>query len=74
MRQPDCAAIVRGLISMAADLNMTTIGEGVEEAEQLEWLRAAGCNEAQGYFIGKPMAEAEFIAFVLAWRPESLAA
>ena len=66
LAQPDCAAIVRGLISMTADLNITTIGEGVEEAAQLEWLRGHGCHQAQGNFVGRPMPEGEFKAFVSA--------
>jgi EAL domain-containing protein (putative c-di-GMP-specific phosphodiesterase class I) len=74
LKQSDCAALVRGLIAMTADLNITTIGEGVEEAAQLEWLRANGCTEAQGYFIGRPMSESAFKEFVSAWRPESFAA
>ncbi len=66
LQQPDCAAIVRGLIAMTADLNITTIGEGVEEAAQLEWLRDHGCHQAQGNFVGRPMPEGEFKAFVSA--------
>jgi diguanylate cyclase (GGDEF)-like protein len=74
LQQPVCAAIVRGLIAMTADLDITTIGEGVEDAAQLEWLRSNGCHQAQGHLIGKPMPEAEFKEFVSAWRPETVAA
>jgi diguanylate cyclase (GGDEF)-like protein len=74
VNQPDCAAIVRGLIAMTADLKITTIGEGVEEADQLRWLRRNGCIEAQGNFIGGPMPEREFKEFVSTWRPETAAA
>ncbi|MGA8169277.1 MAG: EAL domain-containing protein [Methylocystis sp.] len=74
LNEPDCAALVRGLIALTTDLSITTIGEGVEEAAQLEWLRANGCTEAQGYFIGKPMPEQPFKDFVAARRARSLAA
>ncbi len=74
LNQPDCAAIVRGLISMIAELGIKTVGEGVEEAAQLDWLRRNGCDVAQGYLIGKPMPKAEFSRFLAAWRPEEVAA
>ena len=31
---------------------MTTLAEGVESAQQLDWMRAHGCTEAQGFFFG----------------------
>ena len=49
------SAVVRAIVAMAASLNMRTIAEGVETPEQLEVLRALGCNEAQGFYFGKPM-------------------
>jgi sensor c-di-GMP phosphodiesterase-like protein len=36
------------------------VAEGVETAEQRDWLRAAGCDLDQGYFFGRPMAPQEF--------------
>jgi diguanylate cyclase (GGDEF)-like protein len=49
------AAIVRGVISLGHDLNRRIVAEGVESAEQLQWLRAAGCDVAQGFLIQRPM-------------------
>lgn len=41
-------------ISMVKRLGLQTLCEGVETAEQLEFLRAVGCEKAQGYFFGRP--------------------
>jgi predicted signal transduction protein with EAL and GGDEF domain len=48
------AAIVCAITGLAKGLNMTTTAEGVETTEQMELLRAAGCDEMQGYLFGKP--------------------
>jgi len=55
---------VRSAISMARELGMTSIAEGVESAEQYNILIASGCEEAQGFHISKPMALDQFLAFV----------
>ncbi len=49
------AAITRAVISMANDLGLETVAEGVEIAEQAEILRKLGCKIGQGYMYGKPM-------------------
>jgi diguanylate cyclase (GGDEF)-like protein len=46
--------IVRCIIDLAANLNLTTIAEGVEDAETLQLLTDMGCTAAQGYFLGVP--------------------
>jgi EAL domain-containing protein (putative c-di-GMP-specific phosphodiesterase class I) len=55
------AAIVRGVIALGHDLRRTIVAEGVETREQLEWLREADCDIAQGFFIEKPMPPDRFI-------------
>ncbi|RWD42150.1 GGDEF domain-containing phosphodiesterase [Mesorhizobium sp.] len=50
-----CAAIVRSLIDLAHELRIAVTAEGVETAEQLDYLRRARCDEAQGYLIGEPV-------------------
>lgn len=47
--------IVKGIASMAAELGIKVTAEGVETEEQLELVRAAGCNEAQGFLLARPM-------------------
>jgi|GEM_PF-3200305 len=52
--------IIRTIISMARNLSMEPLAEGVESQEQRDFLSSQGCEMMQGYFIGAPMAEAEF--------------
>jgi diguanylate cyclase len=53
LSRPDCAAIVKSVIGLARDLQISIVAEGVESAEQLEFLRQSNCDEVQGYFIGR---------------------
>jgi EAL domain-containing protein (putative c-di-GMP-specific phosphodiesterase class I) len=47
--------IVQAIISLAHALGMTAIAEGIETADQLEQVRAAGCDFGQGYYFYQPM-------------------
>jgi len=55
--------VVKSSISMARELRMTSIAEGIESAAVYNFLMANGCEEAQGFFISKPIAPNEFFAF-----------
>jgi diguanylate cyclase (GGDEF)-like protein len=57
---PNDAAIVTAIVRMARSLGLRTVAEGVETIEQLEQLRALGCDAAQGYYFGRPMAAARY--------------
>ena len=57
-------AIVSAIIRMAQALGMQTTAEGVETADQLEFLREQGCTEAQGYYCGRPMPAAQLQALL----------
>lgn len=50
----DSQAIVRAILSLAGSLGLTVLAEGVERQEDLDYLRAAGCHEAQGFLFSKP--------------------
>ncbi|WP_435530656.1 bifunctional diguanylate cyclase/phosphodiesterase [Paenibacillus favisporus] len=52
---PSKRAIVGAIIDMALKLHLELVAEGVETREQIDFLRASGCNVMQGYFYGKPM-------------------
>ncbi|MFK3797532.1 MULTISPECIES: putative bifunctional diguanylate cyclase/phosphodiesterase [unclassified Pseudomonas] len=49
------AAITRAIIAMAHSLDLKVVAEGVENAEQLAFLRAHDCDEVQGYLISRPV-------------------
>jgi EAL domain-containing protein (putative c-di-GMP-specific phosphodiesterase class I) len=51
----DKASMVGALVRMGHDLRLSVVAEGVENAAILQRLRALGCDEAQGWHIGKPM-------------------
>lgn len=51
----DDAAICELVIGMAHTLQLATVAEGVESADQRDWLRAHGCQELQGYHLAMPM-------------------
>jgi diguanylate cyclase (GGDEF)-like protein len=57
-------ALVKTIIDLARAFRLTTVAEGVETRQQLEFLRRAGCCQSQGYLHSKPMAGEEFL-FVL---------
>ena len=52
---PGDAAIVTSMITLAHNLELTVIAEGVENTEQLGFLRAERCDEIQGYLVSRPM-------------------
>jgi diguanylate cyclase (GGDEF)-like protein/PAS domain S-box-containing protein len=52
---PTAAAIVRAIISMAHGLNLKVVAEGVETNDQLNFLLRRRCDEAQGFYFGKPV-------------------
>ncbi len=56
----DGQTIARAIITLAHSLSMHTIAEGVETKEQMSWLTRHGCDEIQGYLIGRPMAAEAF--------------
>jgi diguanylate cyclase (GGDEF)-like protein/PAS domain S-box-containing protein len=51
----EAASIVRAVIDMAQNLRFTVIAEGVETEQQVAFLRKHACNQAQGYFFGRPV-------------------
>jgi len=59
----DCA-IAGAIVSMAKRLRHRVIAEGVETAEQVEFLRTLGCHEIQGYFFSPPVPAEKFAQFI----------
>ena len=60
------AAIVQTVIAMGHALELQVVAEGVETLEQLNFLRANGCDEYQGYYFSRPLPPAEFLALLSA--------
>jgi diguanylate cyclase (GGDEF)-like protein len=54
---PDDVSLVKAMLAMAHGLDLRVLAEGVESPEQMSFLRAQGCDFAQGYLIARPMSE-----------------
>ena len=68
----DDATIAIAIIDLAHNLRLRVIAEGVESAEQLAFFDEHGCDEIQGYHLGRPAEAAAFCDFVLAHQPRFL--
>jgi diguanylate cyclase (GGDEF)-like protein len=60
--------IVRSTIDLAHNLGLSVTAEGVETAQAFSILRAMKCDEAQGYFMAKPMPGTDFAAWLRDWQ------
>jgi diguanylate cyclase (GGDEF)-like protein/PAS domain S-box-containing protein len=58
-RSPDAAALIHTLIELGHTLGLVTLAEGIETHEQLEGLRAEGCNHGQGFLFSGPVTAVE---------------
>ena len=69
----DSGAIVRAITSLARDLGIRTIAEGVETERQLDWILSAGCDEAQGYLFSRPVPKAAAQELLRDWTKNAIA-
>ena len=69
LHNPDDAAIVTAVLSMAQSLRLKVVAEGVETVEQVDFLRERGCREMQGYYFGEPRDAQGFEDLVKARAP-----
>ena len=67
-KDEDDAKIVRSTVDLAHNLGLTVVAEGVENALIWDKLKALACDEAQGYFMSKPIAAHTFAAWCDAWN------
>lgn len=56
--------IARTILTLADHLRLATIAEGIETQDQHQALMAAGCEEGQGYFFSRPLAEEDFLQWL----------
>jgi diguanylate cyclase (GGDEF)-like protein len=64
----DDAIIVNALISLAHNLGYRVIAEGVEEKEQLDYLKEQGCDVVQGYYFSRPVAADDFYQWAIEYQ------
>jgi len=63
------AAITKAVIDLAHSLNLKVVAEGVENVEQLRQLERFGCDEIQGYYIGRPLPAPECVTQLQQLQP-----
>ena len=56
--------VVRAIIGLAREMGMDVVAEGVEERDELAWLRMCHCRYAQGYLLAKPLKLSEALPFL----------
>jgi diguanylate cyclase (GGDEF)-like protein len=54
---PNAAAIAQAIVSLAHNLSLKVVAEGVEAQQQLNFLASVGCDEMQGYYFSRPVSE-----------------
>jgi len=54
-QNPESTAIIRAVVALAGSLGMKTVAEGVSTQEQLQLVRALGCDKIQGYIFSRPV-------------------
>jgi EAL domain-containing protein (putative c-di-GMP-specific phosphodiesterase class I) len=69
---PDAAELVKAIISMARNLHLEVVAEGVETAEQEDFLKTHGCHIGQGWLYGKAMPKLQFEALLRTDTPTLL--
>jgi EAL domain-containing protein (putative c-di-GMP-specific phosphodiesterase class I) len=69
---PDETTIVTAVISMGRSLKLRVVAEGVETLEELTFLQAHQCDEAQGYYFGRPMPPEQFAKLLKNGIPEAI--
>uniref|UniRef100_UPI00313B0118 putative bifunctional diguanylate cyclase/phosphodiesterase n=2 Tax=Pseudomonas sp. OTU5201 TaxID=3043850 RepID=UPI00313B0118 len=63
--RPENRLLVKAMINLAQNLKLEVVAEGVENTEQLALLRQFGCDQAQGYWISRPLPLAELARFLV---------
>jgi EAL domain-containing protein (putative c-di-GMP-specific phosphodiesterase class I) len=63
---PDDSIIVSAIIDMGRAIGLRVIAEGVETVEELAFLKANNCDEAQGYYFSRAVPAEEFVKLLIA--------
>jgi diguanylate cyclase (GGDEF)-like protein len=70
---PRARALIKAIVALAADLDVTVISEGIENHAQATYLQKAGTHLLQGFFLGRPMPAAELTAVLQGQSAENTA-
>jgi EAL domain-containing protein (putative c-di-GMP-specific phosphodiesterase class I) len=64
---PDETIIVKAIVGLGQSLNLRIIAEGVETEDQLDFLKAHRCDEAQGFYFSRPVPPQQIIKLLESW-------
>jgi diguanylate cyclase (GGDEF)-like protein len=67
----DSASIIKAIVALAHSLSLSVVAEGVETKAQYDFLDAINCDEAQGFFLSRPLPENELIQHILLYNVQS---
>jgi diguanylate cyclase (GGDEF)-like protein len=68
----DSASITKAIVALAHSLSLTVVAEGVETKAQYDFLEDIHCDEAQGFFLSRPLPEKELIQHILLYNIQSV--
>lgn len=66
--------LVKSIVALAKNLNLSCVAEGVEEADEAKLLRDMGCESVQGFYYARPMPESDIIEFMQNWDAKKMTA
>lgn len=66
-------AIVKSCVELSRQLELMTVAEGVETAADFQYVKAVGCDVAQGFGIAQPLPASDFIAWQRQWKEQRVA-
>lgn len=64
-------AIVKTTLELARNMNLQVVAEGVEDEATIRYLAAAGCQQAQGYFLSKAVSSDDLLQWLGSWQTKS---
>ena len=71
-RESKSHELVKSIIDLGKNMNMSVIAEGVETIEEARMIQALGCDSVQGYYFARPMPEKDLTELLKSWNPAKL--
>ena len=69
---PEDSAIASTILMLGKQLNLTVVAEGIENEQQLDWLKENQCQIGQGFYFSQPLPQAEFEALYIATQTATI--